>query len=82
MLQTRIYGLLAFCMITRALAKIDRGDFAPADIIEREVAVIGGGAAGSHAAVRIREYYRKSVVVIEKEGNLVMPSFTRMKIIC
>ncbi|KAK4466316.1 hypothetical protein QBC42DRAFT_302661 [Cladorrhinum samala] len=57
-------------MIAGTLAKIDRGDFAPADIIEREVAVIGGGAAGSHAAVRIREYHRKSVVIIEKEANL------------
>ncbi|KAK3986130.1 hypothetical protein QBC44DRAFT_297699 [Cladorrhinum sp. PSN332] len=70
MLTTHFTGLLAFSIFQAALAKIDRSDFAPADTIERDVAVIGGGAAGSYAAVRIREYYRKSVVIVEKEGNL------------
>ncbi|KAK4225964.1 hypothetical protein QBC38DRAFT_367640 [Podospora fimiseda] len=70
MLRNQFAGLLGLVVLQGAFAKIDQSDFAPADIIERDVAVVGGGAAGSHAAVRIREYYRRSVVIIEKEGNL------------
>jgi NADPH-dependent glutamate synthase beta subunit-like oxidoreductase len=38
--------------------------------ISRDVAVIGGGASGSHAAVWLRDH-EKSVVVIEKADQLV-----------
>ncbi|CAF3652357.1 hypothetical protein SNK03_007547 [Fusarium graminearum] len=37
---------------------------------EVDVAIIGGGATGSYAAVRLREDYGKSVLVIEKENRL------------
>ena len=40
-------------------------------VIEKDVIIIGGGAAGSHAAVRLREDYGKSVVLIERESKLV-----------
>ena len=36
------------------------------DIIERDVAIIGGGSAGTYTAVRLRDM-EKSVVVIEKD---------------
>jgi ribulose 1,5-bisphosphate synthetase/thiazole synthase len=36
-----------------------------------DVAIIGGGATGAYAAVRLREDYGKSVLVIEKENKLV-----------
>jgi heterodisulfide reductase subunit A-like polyferredoxin len=36
------------------------------DIIERDVAIIGGGSAGTYAAVRLRDL-GKSVIVIEKD---------------
>lgn len=38
--------------------------------IKKDVAVIGGGAAGSHAAVWLRDHGRTNVV-IEKAGQLV-----------
>ncbi|KAK0614523.1 hypothetical protein B0T14DRAFT_486819 [Immersiella caudata] len=38
--------------------------------IYRDVAIVGGGAAGSYAAVRLREDFGVSVVVIEKDGKL------------
>jgi heterodisulfide reductase subunit A-like polyferredoxin len=38
---------------------------------EVDVAIIGGGATGAYAAVRLREDYGKSVLVIEKENKLV-----------
>lgn len=40
-------------------------------IIERDVVIIGGGASGSHAAVRLREDFGKSIVIVEKQDNLV-----------
>ena len=41
-------------------------NFASADIIERDVAIIGGGSAGTYSAVRLKDM-GKSVVVIEKD---------------
>ena len=35
-----------------------------------DVAVVGGGASGSYAAVRLKEDYKKKVVLIEKEQRL------------
>lgn len=40
-------------------------------IIYKDVAILGGGASGSHAAVRLREDFNKSVIIIEKQENLV-----------
>jgi hypothetical protein len=42
-------------------------------VITKDVAILGGGASGTYAAVRLREDYGKSVVLIEKEAVLVMP---------
>lgn len=55
---------------------IDESSFAPADIIERDVAIIGGGASGTYAAVRLREDHNVSIVVVEKEDHLVSRSGT------
>lgn len=41
--------------------------------IQRDVAVIGGGASGAHAAVWLRDN-GYSVVVVEKASQLVNPS--------
>ncbi|KAK0720987.1 hypothetical protein B0H67DRAFT_483686 [Lasiosphaeris hirsuta] len=39
-------------------------------IITRDVVIIGGGASGSYAAVRLKEDYNKSIVLVEKRGLL------------
>ncbi|KAK4557115.1 hypothetical protein LTR86_006096 [Recurvomyces mirabilis] len=46
------------------------GDFAPQDIITKDVVIIGGGSSGTYGAVRLREDYKKSVVVVEKGDRL------------
>ncbi|RYO88001.1 hypothetical protein DL766_004976 [Monosporascus sp. MC13-8B] len=39
------------------------------DIIERDVAIIGGGSSGTYAAIRLKDL-GKTVVVVEKAGEL------------
>ncbi|KAN0095050.1 amino oxidase [Hyaloscypha variabilis] len=38
--------------------------------IYKDVVILGGGASGAHAAVRLREDYNKSIIIIEKQDNL------------
>ncbi|KAK2035781.1 amine oxidase [Colletotrichum somersetense] len=39
-------------------------------ILERDVVILGGGASGAHAAVRLREDFNKSIVIVEKQNRL------------
>jgi len=76
----RIAGALAallYLPTAHAAVKIDPSAFDPKDIIERDVAIIGGGASGAHAAFRLVEDFGKSVVVVEKQGLLVCFFFSR-----
>ncbi|KLU88222.1 hypothetical protein MAPG_07209 [Magnaporthiopsis poae ATCC 64411] len=61
-------ALLALAATTTA-RRIDESRFTPEHIIVRDVAVIGGGASGSYAAVRVKDA-GKSVVVIETKSHL------------
>ncbi|KAH6847792.1 hypothetical protein B0I37DRAFT_151553 [Chaetomium sp. MPI-CAGE-AT-0009] len=40
------------------------------DVVTRDVAIIGGGASGAYAAIRLKEDFKKSVVVVEKAGRM------------
>ncbi|KAK0726261.1 hypothetical protein B0T21DRAFT_371286 [Apiosordaria backusii] len=67
----RTTALLAAGAISVASAgRITRSDFHREDIIYKDVAIIGGGASGAHAAVRLTQDYGKSVVVVEREPIL------------
>jgi heterodisulfide reductase subunit A-like polyferredoxin len=50
-----------------------RGQVAPT-YLYRDVAIIGGGAAGAYSAIAAKQDYGLSVVVIEKTGELVSHS--------
>ncbi|KAF2191713.1 FAD/NAD(P)-binding domain-containing protein [Zopfia rhizophila CBS 207.26] len=54
--------------VTRAV--IDESNFPSSNIITRDVAIIGGGASGTYAAVRLREDLNTSIVVIEPQNRL------------
>jgi hypothetical protein len=41
------------------------------DFLYRDVVVIGGGASGAYAAVRLRDDFDKSIALIEKQNILV-----------
>ena len=54
-----------------ALSKVVIAGHYPLPIVNTDVAILGGGASGTYAAVRLREDYRKSVLLIEIEAVLV-----------
>lgn len=41
------------------------------DVINRDVVIIGGGASGAYAAVRLRDDYGKSIALVEMREGLV-----------
>jgi hypothetical protein len=49
--------------------RFDTSSFKSDDIIVRDVAIIGGGSSGTHAAISLKDK-GKSVVVIEQKGRL------------
>ncbi|KAJ9419690.1 hypothetical protein FOXG_19613 [Fusarium oxysporum f. sp. lycopersici 4287] len=62
----KLYSVLPFfaCLAGQVLAT-------PKDTtLEVDVCIIGGGATGAYAAVRLREDYGKEVVVVEKQNRL------------
>ena len=65
------YLLYLTAVFTHATTTINDATFAPTDTITKDVAIIGGGASGTYAAVRLREDYNKSIVLIETENRLV-----------
>lgn len=45
-----------------------------------DVAVVGGGASGAYAAVRLKEDFNQSIVLIEKQEKLVRnPNAARLQ---
>jgi hypothetical protein len=68
-------GSLSACLLATTVvasttpSPFDAKLFKSQNIITRDVAVIGGGAAGTYAAISLKDK-GKSVVVIEKQGKL------------
>ena len=60
-----------FTTLAQGASLINVSAYAPEDVITKDVAIIGGGASGTYAAVRLREDLDVSVVVIEQENRLV-----------
>jgi len=63
--------LLAAVPVTLASTSINEATFPPEDVITKDVAIVGGGASGTYAAVRLREDLQTSVVLIESQNHLV-----------
>ncbi|KAF7717778.1 Uncharacterized protein PECH_007375 [Penicillium ucsense] len=67
---SRFCLLWQICSATVTLPHSAKHQAAAAHAIVRDVAIIGGGATGTYAAIRLQEDFNKSVVVIEKERAL------------
>ncbi|RHZ55821.1 uncharacterized protein CDV56_106891 [Aspergillus thermomutatus] len=62
--------LLASTAVASATpSNFDVANFKSADIIKRDVAVIGGGSAGTYSAISLKDK-GKSVILVEKKGRL------------
>ncbi|KAI1085459.1 FAD/NAD(P)-binding domain-containing protein [Whalleya microplaca] len=60
----------SLCLAVSALAQeFNTASYAAGDVIKRDVAIIGGGATGTYAAINLRDA-GKSVVMIERKGEL------------
>ena len=55
--------------ISNGYLDLNTENFPPADIIQRDVCIIGGGSSGTYTAIRLRDF-QKSVVVIEPRAKL------------
>ena len=77
---TRIFRVLVLLVtLVPITAAIERYDFAAEDTIIKDVAIVGGGASGTYAAVRLREDYNTSVVVVEAQNRLVGLCFPELQ---
>jgi hypothetical protein len=65
----RIAGLLA--ALQASFVSAEAAAEAVSKTITKDVVIVGGGASGAHAAVRLREDFGKSIVLIEKHDYLV-----------
>ncbi|OTA60078.1 amine oxidase flavin-containing superfamily [Hypoxylon sp. EC38] len=61
--------LLGITLAASALAAKYRARCQSAEVITRDVAIIGGGATGTYAAVNLKDK-GKSIVVVERKGEL------------
>ncbi|KAI0595819.1 FAD/NAD(P)-binding domain-containing protein [Biscogniauxia sp. FL1348] len=52
-----------------ARLNLDTAAYSPANVIKRDVVIVGGGSTGTYSAVRLRDY-NKTVVVVEKKPTL------------
>jgi hypothetical protein len=65
-----IFGLSLLICASPARAKISERDFHPGNTLIRDVMIVGGGASGTYAAVRLREDLNTSIVVVEPKSRL------------
>lgn len=65
----RSWSIACFCLLACVGAIIDENEFASRDILHYDVCVIGGGSAGTYAAIRLRDL-KKTVAVVEAKGRL------------
>ena len=65
--KTIIFAAIASLAVVNGA--ISEADFKPADILDYDVCIIGGGSAGTYAAIRLRDEH-KSVAVVETKNRL------------
>ncbi|KAI1760824.1 FAD/NAD(P)-binding domain-containing protein [Hypoxylon sp. FL1150] len=59
----------SLCFVLSALASKCNAQCQNAEVIIRDVAIVGGGATGTYAAINLKDA-GKSIVVVEKKGEL------------
>ncbi|KAK3370514.1 hypothetical protein B0H63DRAFT_402353 [Podospora didyma] len=62
------WSLISF--LNLALFRVAAAGGHPLPIVHKDVVILGGGASGTYAAIRLREDYGKSVLLVEMEAVL------------
>ena len=52
------------------------------DVLVKDVVIIGGGASGAYAGVRLRDDFGKSVAIVEMQDRLVSKAAKQTRIEC
>ncbi|KLU85271.1 hypothetical protein MAPG_04299 [Magnaporthiopsis poae ATCC 64411] len=68
MVNRRLLAALAWGPMLTQATELNEAEFS--SVITKDVAIVGGGASGSYAAVRLREDFGRSVVIIEAKNYL------------
>jgi hypothetical protein len=66
----RTFYIISSFILGTTSAKIDKRAFAADRTITKDVAVIGGGASGTYASIRLREDFNTSIILIEQRDHL------------
>lgn len=66
---------LILCLATTAVSYVATASLLP-DVLAKDVVIIGGGASGAYAAVRLRDDYDKSIALVETRDRLVSKQHT------
>lgn len=65
-----IQSMARLSAIAITFISVVNAGIAVSHIIEKDIAILGAGASGTYAAVRLREDYNNSIVVIEKNDHI------------
>lgn len=63
-----LHAILLIIALVNA-QQLSEEDFSPEDIITRDVCILGGGATGTYAAIRLKDM-NKSIAVVERNDRL------------
>lgn len=63
-----------------ALATEQATGFGLPDVLVKDVVIIGGGASGAYAGVRLRNDFGKSVAIVEMQDRLVRKATQLLRI--
>lgn len=69
-LQAMRHTALSVLILALLIVAVGAVENAALEVINRDVVIVGGGASGAHAAVKLRDM-GKSVVLVEKRDILV-----------
>jgi ribulose 1,5-bisphosphate synthetase/thiazole synthase len=65
-----LFSALPLLYLAATVTVAVAGDNQRPNILVKDVVIIGGGASGAYAAVRLRDDYNRSIALVEKQDHL------------
>jgi heterodisulfide reductase subunit A-like polyferredoxin len=76
-----LFSALPLLYLAATVTVAVAGDNQRPNILVKDVVIIGGGASGAYAAIRLRDDYNRSIALVEKQDHLVSISSSIMQFI-